>query len=145
MAKYIDADALKERLEYFSKWCKDGRKQGVDFVLDCPLPDMPTADVAPRAEVAREIFEELDKIMFPLLHEVSQVYIYAKLKKKYTEAEPPKAKKPKDSENYEKKRLLPGDCFHGEIWCRCPYCFTGIEAHSIPKDRICHKCGKEYL
>ena len=45
MARYIDADALKERLEYFSKWCRDGRKQGVDFVLDCPLPDMPTADV----------------------------------------------------------------------------------------------------
>lgn len=41
-------------------------------------------DVAPRAEVASEIFDELDKIMLPLLHEVSQVYIYAKLKKKYT-------------------------------------------------------------
>ena len=53
MARYIDADALKERLEDFSKWCKDGRKQGVDFVLDCPLPDMPTADVAPRAEWIR--------------------------------------------------------------------------------------------
>lgn len=51
MSRYIDADALKERLEDFSKWCRDGRKQGVDFVLDCPLPNMPTADVAPRAEV----------------------------------------------------------------------------------------------
>ena len=50
MARYIDADALKESLEDFSKWCRDGRKQGVDFVLDCPLPNMPTADVAPRAE-----------------------------------------------------------------------------------------------
>ena len=50
MARYIDADAPKERLEDFSKWCRDGRKQGVDFVLDCPLPNMPTADVAPRAE-----------------------------------------------------------------------------------------------
>ena len=45
MARYIDADALKMRLEMFSKWCRDGRKQGVDFVLDCPLPDMPTVDV----------------------------------------------------------------------------------------------------
>ena len=45
MAEYIDREALKERLEDFSKWCRDGRKQGVDFVLDCPLPDMPTADV----------------------------------------------------------------------------------------------------
>jgi hypothetical protein len=60
-------------------------------------------------------------------------------------AKQPKAKQPKDSENYEKKRLLAGDCFHGEIWYRCPYCFTGIEVHSIPKDRICHNCGKEYL
>ena len=43
--RYIDADALKERLEDFSKWCKDERKQGVDFVLDCALPNTPTADV----------------------------------------------------------------------------------------------------
>lgn len=33
MARYIDADARKEHLEDFSKWCKDGRKQGVDFWL----------------------------------------------------------------------------------------------------------------
>ena len=45
MARYIDADALKVRLESFSSWCRDGRKQGVDFVLDCTLPDMPTADL----------------------------------------------------------------------------------------------------
>lgn len=63
MARYIDANALKERLEDFSKWCRDGRKQGVDFVLDCPLPNMPTADVAPRAELAREIFWEMDKLL----------------------------------------------------------------------------------
>ena len=43
--EYIEREALKKRLEDFSKWCKDGRKQGVDFVLDCPLPDMPAADV----------------------------------------------------------------------------------------------------
>ena len=51
--RYIDADALKKRLEDFSKWCKDSRKEGVDFVLDCPLPNTPTADVVPRAEVER--------------------------------------------------------------------------------------------
>ena len=168
MARYIDADALKERLEYFSKWCKDGRKQGVDFVLDCPLPDMPTADVAPRAEVAREIFEEIDKRFeavlgfYPCNGEFEDAkgfvdfhwkYIKRSImrdydpdfEKKYTEPEPPKAKQPKDLENFEKKRLLAGDCFHGEIWYRCPYCLTGIEAHSIPKDRICYNCGKEYL
>lgn len=56
MPRYIDADELKERLQDFSKWCRDGRKQGVDFVLDCPLPDIPKADVVPRSEV-----EELQK------------------------------------------------------------------------------------
>lgn len=61
MARYIDADALKEQLEDFSKWCRDGRKQGVDFVLDCVLPNIVTADVAPRSEVAREIFGEIEK------------------------------------------------------------------------------------
>ena len=45
MPEYIDRQKLKERLEDFSKWCRDGRKQGVDFVLDCPLPDIPTEDV----------------------------------------------------------------------------------------------------
>ena len=45
MARYIDVEVLKSRLEDFSRWCKDGRKEGVDFVLDCPLPDIPTADV----------------------------------------------------------------------------------------------------
>ena len=45
MPRYIDAEVLKSRLEVFSRWCKDGRKKGVDFVLDCPLPDTPTADV----------------------------------------------------------------------------------------------------
>lgn len=45
MSRYIDVEVLKSRLEDFSRWCKDGRKEGVDFVLDCPLPDIPTADV----------------------------------------------------------------------------------------------------
>ena len=47
MPRYIDAEVLKSRLEDFSRWCKDRRKEGVDFILDCPLPDIPTADVAP--------------------------------------------------------------------------------------------------
>ena len=45
MPKYINAEVLQSRLEDFSRWCKDGRKEGVDFVIDCPLPDIPTADV----------------------------------------------------------------------------------------------------
>lgn len=97
MARYIDADELKGRLEDFSKWCRDGRKQGVDFVLDCPLPNIPTADVAPRAELAREIFEEIEKNMV-IFGDVSlSTYFrgigwkhFKELKKKYTEAEPPR-------------------------------------------------------
>ena len=40
MRKYIDAEELKARLQDFSDWCRDGRKQGVDFVLYFVLPDM---------------------------------------------------------------------------------------------------------
>ena len=94
MARYIDADALKERLEDFSKWCRDGRKQGVDFVLDCPLPNIPTADVVPRAELAREIFWEMDKLLLSITidEETEESFVgfdfdkYIALKKKYTEA-----------------------------------------------------------
>ena len=44
MSRYIDADALIKRLQYFSDWCRDGRKQGVDFCMDV-IGDSPTADV----------------------------------------------------------------------------------------------------
>ena len=40
MRKYIDAEELKAKLQDFSEWCRDGRKQGVDFVLYFVLPDM---------------------------------------------------------------------------------------------------------
>ena len=95
MARYINADELKERLEDFSKWCRDGRKQGVDFVLDCPLPNMPNADVAPRAELAREIFEEIAQIKKEYASgDIGGDTLYAMLyllEKKYTEDDPPKA------------------------------------------------------
>lgn len=44
MSRYINAKQLKEQLEDFSKWCRDGRKQGVDFVLDCVLPNLEIAE-----------------------------------------------------------------------------------------------------
>ena len=86
MPRYIDADALIECI-------------GEDVItnsrasIECKhmiirLLSMerysPTADVAPRAELAREIFEEIDKLH---IH-VSSAYDanrYAELKKKYTE------------------------------------------------------------
>lgn len=51
MPRYIDADALENRLKDFSEWCRDLRKQGVDFVLDCTLPNTVVADVVPRIEL----------------------------------------------------------------------------------------------
>lgn len=115
MARYIDADELIRLIGLDALCYKPYSKRDA---IAC-VKTMPTADVVPRAdfealkdeadrykryfyrhdydemiaeakaEVAREIFEEMDEIMLPLLHEVSQVYIYVKLKKKYTEPEPP--------------------------------------------------------
>lgn len=45
MPKYIDAEKLEQRLRDFSDWCRDNRKDGVDFVLNGVLADTPTADV----------------------------------------------------------------------------------------------------
>lgn len=99
--RYIDADALLREIhrnpaEEHGERCA----QILEAILKAP-----TANVVPRemynramdglkavieeraedkSEVAREIFEEMDKIFLPLLHEVSQVYIYVQLKKKYT-------------------------------------------------------------
>ena len=63
MARYIDADKLVD-------WCKEtfqvqstvAGKAYVDAFLTA-VCSCPTADVAPRAEVAREIFEEIEKII----------------------------------------------------------------------------------
>ena len=53
-----------------------------------------TADVVPRAAVAKEIFEELDKKIFNHIPDLHTFEIYTDLKKKYTqpETEPPNMK-----------------------------------------------------
>lgn len=96
MPRYIDADL--EVPKYVTVWdceCSEFGKQTVMAVDD--LHYLPTADVAPRAEVAREIFEEIrDLIRFTM--EPYSTTLYAKiefekleaLRKKYREAEPPK-------------------------------------------------------
>ena len=45
MSRYIDAEQFEKRLMDFSRWCRDNRKDGVDFVLNGVLADTPTADV----------------------------------------------------------------------------------------------------
>lgn len=47
-------------------------------------------------------------------------------------------------------RALPGDCFHGEIWVKCPHCQSGNEMMGAEpvfvRDGIrvyeCEDCGK---
>lgn len=173
MDKYIKRSEVIGLVEKAIKKCsteKTAKGVLVCANLRTAIMGLRSASVAPREEVYKQIakqkamvldvidtFRNLLCIESYLDYEDTRPHycvsiddvnrIHAELKKKYTEAEPepPKSKQPKCSENFEKQRLLPGDCFHGEIWYRCPYCLTGIEAHSIPKDRICHKCGKEYL
>ena len=89
MARYIDADALYKATQKRIAEANEARMAVVDDEFLDLINDAFTEDVAPRAEIAREIFEKMDEIMLPLLHEVSQVYIYVKLKRKYTQSEPP--------------------------------------------------------
>lgn len=65
MARYIDAELFADRL--LNAWDtadKEKKSEIVAILSDIVTPILvgtPAADVAPRAEVAREIFEELDK------------------------------------------------------------------------------------
>ena len=66
MARYIDADKIHEFVDARVAEGKDGWAKGVPYEWAYALTviDMqPTADVAPRAEVAREIFEEIYETM----------------------------------------------------------------------------------
>lgn len=100
MARYIDADALTEML---NKKAQTDLEMGLynhgtltqSFIRF--VERQPTADVAPRAEVAREIFEELEKNMVTFGDVALSSYFkgigwkhFKELKKKYTEPDPPK-------------------------------------------------------
>ena len=106
MARYIDADALVERLK-FKRDATDisGKKYSG---LECAIAQaqkFPTADVAPKSEVAREIFEEIERFILTCIENDEKVFNsgedeyydgrfmgfkiveehLAELKKKYTE------------------------------------------------------------
>jgi hypothetical protein len=87
MARYIDADKFIERLKVSPAFLN----MGMDgyFLLDVVenlLKKFPTADVAPKSEVAREIFEEIEKISkAPYGYFCLSNDEYSELKKKYTE------------------------------------------------------------
>ena len=66
MARYIDADKLHEHIT--TNHCGECGIYNGEMCCSCPMDkalnyieDFPTADVAPRTEVAREIFEEIER------------------------------------------------------------------------------------
>jgi hypothetical protein len=87
MARYIDADV--EVSDYVTVWdcdCSEFGKQTVMAVDD--LKYLPTADVAPKSDVAREIFEEVRNSIFQFIIGENcfdaVCGALAELKKKYT-------------------------------------------------------------
>ena len=91
MPRYIDANELYKKI--FTLDVVDKRRYSINAkaVADA-IVDMPTADVVPRAELAREIFEEIERETKNHGITYTQRKI-AELKKKYTEPEPPKESK----------------------------------------------------
>ncbi len=93
MARYIDAEELYKETEKKIKEANSYRMAVVDSEFLDLINDAETADVAPKSEVAREIFAEIDKIrlMEKCFQRVNVFYDtaseYEKLKKKYTEGE----------------------------------------------------------
>ena len=96
MARYIDAEALTDyMLERYNDLCEkhgdyDHYTTSYGDAIDV-IEVAPTADVAPRAEVAREIFDEIEKYMMDSVDVTHTAYktigtsTFAILKKKYTE------------------------------------------------------------
>ena len=116
MARYIDADKLVEMYDRSAKddWNKKTAPSSWAEAFDCAIADIddqPTADVVPRAELAREIFEAIEREITDALKSNYEVrpqieesealwnnvngkinalrgieYFLEELKKKYTEA-----------------------------------------------------------
>ena len=102
MARYIDADKVHESIETLQIalesnndriWAKNKPYYKGLATARAVLDETPTADVVPRAEVAREIFEEIEKYMMDSVDVTHTAYktigtsTFAILKKKYTEGE----------------------------------------------------------
>ena len=98
MARYIDANALVRTMTLQANRTALGEIAPPDLSYNEMLEiiaDAPTADVAPKSEVAREIFEEIEKILSsykilpvpPMDFQIISLNDLAELKKKYTEGE----------------------------------------------------------
>ena len=96
MARYIDADNFRKNMikrfgciPCLTDYSEASRN---DIPIDDALNLAPTADVAPRAELAREIFEEIENHLFVItpIEEFDgwariQLADIMRLKQKYTE------------------------------------------------------------
>ena len=93
MGKYIELETLLTELDDIEP--DEPYETEHDTWLDCRLTviNAQTADVAPKSEVAREIFEEIEFDIHQLMFERDETRaiaiegIIANLKKKYTEGE----------------------------------------------------------
>lgn len=94
MARYIDADELYKATQKRIAEANEARMAVVDDEFLDLIDDAFTEDVAPRAEVAEEIFAEIYSYLTPYPNRCALISLdaLAELKKKYTEAEtePPK-------------------------------------------------------
>lgn len=93
MARYANTDKLKTDIlmKYKKHWevpcsSEDRLIQSIVTDLRVLIEKNTTADVAPRAEVAREIFGEIEKLHLHITNEFD-LRRYEDLKKKYTEGE----------------------------------------------------------
>lgn len=92
MARYIDADKLHEHIT--TNHCGECGIYNGEMCCSCPMDkalnyieDFPIADVAPRAEVARKIFDEIHKIRsFGIYYNCAIINLdrLAEIEKKYT-------------------------------------------------------------
>lgn len=87
MARYVEVDELKAKINA-NAWSNPVVPIYVNKVID----RTPTADVAPRSEVAREILKELEKKAFTMHDDNSGEFIlcmycedFEEIKQKYTE------------------------------------------------------------
>lgn len=96
MPRYIDGDLLLEEVENNIplNWTDSEAENQEQLDYRCfisLIERQPTADVAPKGEVAREIFEEIDKLVITKVFPSGSLAIlidageYKKLKKKYAE------------------------------------------------------------
>ena len=97
MPRYIDADALKKEIESLQITLCLARQSGKDTLNQVVfeyrksilriIDKQPTANVAPKSEVAREFIDAVDLNLVCAMTGLELMFFgkYAELKKKYTE------------------------------------------------------------